>query len=48
MPSGKPWADDTVKRAVELVEAHRPRKLEKTASSWRLTMSDGKTLVIER
>ncbi len=31
-PSGKLWVDDTVKRAVELVEAHRPRKLEKTTT----------------
>ena len=47
-PSGKPWADDTVKRAVELVEAHHPRKLEKTLTGWRLTMSDGRVLVIEK
>jgi hypothetical protein len=47
-PSGKPWADDTVKRAVELVEAHRPRRLEKTPAGWRLTTSDGKTVLVER
>lgn len=47
-PSGQVWADDTVKRAVELVEAHRPRKLEKTPTGWRLTMPDGKTLVVEK
>jgi hypothetical protein len=47
-PSGKPWADDAVKRAVQLVEAHHPKALEKTPEGWRLTMSDGKVLVVER
>lgn len=47
-PSGQLWPDDTVKRAVELVEAHHPRKLEKTPTGWRLTMPDGKTVVVER
>jgi hypothetical protein len=46
--AGQIWTNDTVKRAVELVGTHRPRTLEKTASGWRLTMADGKTLVVER
>ena len=35
-PSGQPWTDETVKRAVELVDAHHPASLEKTAKGWRL------------
>jgi hypothetical protein len=46
--AGQVWADDTVRRAVQLVAAHRPRKLEKLATGWRLTMPDGKTLAIEK
>jgi hypothetical protein len=46
--SGQVWPDNSVKRAVEIVETHHPTKLEKTASGWRLTMSDGKMLVLER
>lgn len=41
-------ADPAVKRAVELVETHHPRQLEKTAQGWRLTLPDGKTLVVDR
>ena len=47
-PSGQPWADDTVRRAVELVEAHHPQRLEKTLKGWRLTTTDGKTVVVEK
>ena len=47
-PSGQPWPDETVKRAVELVQAHHPRLLEKPVKGWRLTMSDGKTLLVEK
>jgi hypothetical protein len=47
-PSGKPWADDTVKRAVELLDAHHPKTLEKTAQGWRLTLGDGKVVVVEK
>jgi hypothetical protein len=46
-PSGQPWPDETVKRAVGLVDAHHPMTLEKTAMGWRLTMNDGKVLVVE-
>jgi hypothetical protein len=45
---GQAWADRSVKRAVELVETHHPQKLEKTTTGWRLTMADGKMLVLER
>jgi hypothetical protein len=47
-PAGKPWANDLVKRAVELTEAHHPRTLEKRPQGWRLTMADGKTLSVEK
>lgn len=47
-PSGLPWSDETVKRAVELVEAHRPAALEKSGVGWLLTMPDGKKLVVEK
>lgn len=42
--AGRVWPDDTVKRAVDLVNAYRPRSLEKTATEWRLVLPDGKTL----
>jgi hypothetical protein len=45
--AGQIWADDLVKRAVELVDAHHPQNLEKTSNGWRLTMVDGKMLVLE-
>lgn len=47
-PAGQVWADPDVKRAGELVEAHHPRRLEKSATGWRLTTTDGKTLVVEK
>jgi hypothetical protein len=46
--AGQVWVDNSVKRAVELVDTHHPMKLERTATGWRLTMSDGKTLVLDR
>jgi len=46
-PSGQPWPDRVVKRALELVGAHQPRKLEKTPQGWRLTKDNGTVLVIE-
>jgi hypothetical protein len=47
VPSGMPWPDETVKRAVELIDAHHPVTLEKTALGWRLTMKDGRVLAVE-
>ena len=47
-PSGEPWPDESVQRAVELVQAHHPQQLEKTANGWRLTMGDGKSLLVEK
>lgn len=44
--AGQVWADDTVKRAVELVAAYHPRTLEKAPAGWRLTRRDGQVLVI--
>lgn len=46
--AGQAWADADVKRALELVDAHQPRRLEKTPTGWRLTTADAKTLVVER
>jgi cell division septal protein FtsQ len=46
--AGQVWVDNSVKRAVELVDTHHPIKLEKATTGWRLTMSDGKTLVLDR
>jgi hypothetical protein len=47
-PSGQPWADETVRRAVDLVAAQRPSTLEETREGWLLTMPDGKKLVVEK
>jgi len=44
--AGQPWADETVRRAVELVAAYHSRTLERTPTGWRLTAPDGKVLVI--
>ena len=43
-PAGRPWDDPVVARAVELVRAYRPRRLEKTPAGWRLTGADGAVL----
>lgn len=43
-PTGQVWSDPTVKRAVELVRAYSPKRLEKTAVGWRLTLPDGKVM----
>lgn len=45
-PEGKPWADETVKRAVELVKSYHPRRLEKTTQGWRLNQPDGRVLLV--
>jgi hypothetical protein len=45
---GRVWDDATVKRAAELVAAHKPRLLEKTSQGWRLTTHDDKTLLVEK
>lgn len=44
--AGQVWNDPDLKRALELVEAHHPRSIEKTAKGWRLTTADGKTLSV--
>jgi hypothetical protein len=44
--AGTSWPDDTVKRALGLLDAHRPRRLERSPQGWRLTLEDGKTLVV--
>ena len=43
---GEPWGDETVKRAVELVNAYQPRYLEKTSKGWRLAQPDGRLLLV--
>lgn len=44
--AGQVWDDPVVRRAVELVAAYRPRRLEKAATGWRLAQPDGRVLVI--
>jgi len=45
-PAGHVWANETVRRAIELVAAYHALRLEKTANGWRLTLADGKALVV--
>lgn len=45
-PAGQPWADENVKRAVELVKSYQPKSLEKTDKGWRLLQPDGRVLVV--
>jgi hypothetical protein len=45
-PAGEVWNDPTVTRAAELAAEHRPRRIEKTAREWRLTMDTGKVLLV--
>lgn len=47
-PPGKPWDDDTVKRAVELAKAYHPERLELLPTGWRLTQPDGRILHVPR
>ena len=47
-PSGQRWDDGDVQRAVELIQSHQPRQMEKTEQGWRLTMGDGKILTIDK
>lgn len=44
--AGQVWPDDTVKRAVGLVAAYHPARLEELPTGWRLTLPDGKTLLV--
>jgi hypothetical protein len=43
---GEVWKDENVRRAVELAIAYHPMRLDMTLEGWRLTMPDGKVLVI--
>lgn len=47
-PAGKVWPDDTIQRAVELVKAYAPVRLERIWVGWRLTQPDGQMLVVGR
>ncbi|MDB5312107.1 MAG: ftsQ [Gemmataceae bacterium] len=47
-PAGQVWADETVKRAVEVVVAYKPTRLEKMVRGWRLTLPDGRVLQVDR
>ena len=44
--AGRVWADDTVARAVELVRAYHPTRVEKLPRGWRLTLADGRLLSV--
>lgn len=43
---GESWDDPTVRRAAELAELYRPRRIEKTDKGWRLTQADGRAVVV--
>lgn len=45
-PAGEVWDDPTVRRAAELAAEHKPRRVEKTAREWRLTLDSGKVLLV--
>jgi cell division septal protein FtsQ len=45
-PAGEVWNDPTVRRAAELAAEHTPRRVEKTAREWRLTLDSGKVLLV--
>ncbi len=45
-PAGQVWDDPTVKRAAELAAEYKPRRVEKTAKGWRLTLDTGKVLLV--
>lgn len=45
--AGRPWPDEDVGRALELADAHHPRTLEKGSAGWRLSMADGKVLIVK-
>ena len=45
--AGEEWNDDIIRRAVDLVQAYQPTRLEKKAMGWRLTQPDGKVLVVQ-
>jgi hypothetical protein len=44
--AGQVWDDPTVKRAAELAAEYKPRRVEKTAKGWRLTLETGKVLLV--
>jgi hypothetical protein len=46
-PAGQVWADETIAKALALVDAHHPRSLERAATGWRLTLGNGQTLRTE-
>jgi hypothetical protein len=45
-PAGEVWADPAVRRAAELAETYRPRRIEKSDKGWRLIRDNGPTLVV--
>jgi hypothetical protein len=40
-PAGKAWDNETVKRAIELVNAYHPKTLERKSKEWLLIQPDG-------
>lgn len=46
--AGQVWSDPILQRALELLQAHQPRALDKTPQGWRLRMPDGQVLLVER
>ena len=45
-PAGAVWADDDVRRVVELAKLYPLRKLDRTPKGWRLTRDDGAVLLV--
>lgn len=45
-PAGEPWPHPTVRRAAELADLHKPKRIEKTSTGWRMTKPDGRVLVV--
>ena len=46
--AGQVWTDETVKRAVELVKAYKPKSLDLGAKEWRLVQADGKLMTVAK
>ncbi len=44
--AGHVWDDPTVKRAAELAESYKPKRIEKTDKGWRLIRDTGPPLIV--
>lgn len=46
--AGEVWDNADVRRAIDLTTTYHPTRLEPTAGGWRLTLADGRHLVVAR